>query len=82
MLCVAAVSCMQPVCLLLQLSLLGFKDKPIKPLLELLEHPNIIKVCSSSSSSSSWHARVQQPWYTLPARGTTNASLPLQMCVR
>ena len=32
---------LQPVCLLLQLSALGFHDKR---LVELLEHPNIIKV--------------------------------------
>lgn len=47
-LCAAAVAvtgacraCVQPVCLLLQLSSLGFHDKR---LVELLEHPNIIKV--------------------------------------
>jgi hypothetical protein len=36
--------CLQPVCLLLQLSALGFRHMRIE---ELLEHPNIIKVCSA-----------------------------------
>lgn len=36
---------LQPVCLLLQLSALGFHDKR---LVELLEHPNIIKVGSGA----------------------------------
>lgn len=34
--------CLQPICLLLQLSALGFSRMR---LVKLLEHPNIIKVC-------------------------------------